>query len=412
MQRCPYIYLDISRLIARAGSVVPTGIDRIEFEYADYLLRHGAGRVTFVAISPLGTIVPLPFDRAENFIRMTEKVWQGQHALCRDVRGAARRMVQKAMFGGAFRPEAAQGYDKPVYLLLSHHHLNRPASIERFLQRQGACLVPMVHDLIPIEYPEYARPREPARHEARMNTVLALARGVIVPSQVVADSLTRYARHKRNGLPIRVVTHGVVEGAACTPAAGNPHPYFVCLGTIEPRKNHLLLLNLWRAMVECNGANNVPHLVLVGRRGWENENILDMIERCPALQGVVRECNGQSDPEVAALLLGARGLLFPSFAEGYGLPLSEALKLDVPAVCSDIPVFHEIAGKAATYVDPLDGMGWRRAIEDLMTGSIDDHRPGRKLATAKLFSWPRQVREGLSFIEDLYGSGELHERCP
>ncbi|MCW4590377.1 glycosyltransferase family 4 protein [Gluconacetobacter entanii] len=401
MPETSYLYLDISRLIARAGHVVPTGIDRVEFEYADYLLRHDARRVTFVAISPLGQIVLLPFAEAEQFIRLTEQVWRGQHDLCRDVRRAARLMVGRAMLRRGQTPKVAGTYRQAIYLLLSHHHLNRPGSIVRFLRQHAARFVPMVHDLIPIEFPEYARPREPARHEARMNTVLELARGVIVPSRVVEESLLRYARHKRTNLPIRVVPHGVLD-APPVPAGGVvcSHPYFVCLGTIEPRKNHLLLLNLWRDMVENAGDAPVPHLVLVGRRGWENENIVDMIERCPSLQGIVRECNSQSDPEVTALLRGARGLLFPSFSEGYGLPLSEALKLDVPCVCSDIEVFHEVAGKAATFIDPLDGPGWRNAIEGLMTGSIDAHRPGDRVASAALFPWPQQVRDGLAFLEE------------
>ncbi|PYD73743.1 glycosyltransferase family 4 protein [Novacetimonas hansenii] len=402
MHLSSYIYLDISRLIARAGFVVPTGIDRVEFEYADYLLRNAAQRLTFVAITPLGSIVILPFAEAEQFVRQTEKIWQGHHGLCRDIRRAARRMVQKAMLGRQITPVAARVCRKSVYLLLSHHHLNRPGSIMRFMRRHGAEFVPMVHDLIPIEYPEYARPREPARHEARMNTVLELARGVIVPSQAVADSLARYGLRRRADLPVRVVPHGVVKA---TPAAGDfsvpERAYFVCLGTIEPRKNHLLLLNMWRDMVENPGAAPVPQLVLVGRRGWENENILDMIERCPALQGTVRECNSLSDPEVTTLLRGARGLLFPSFTEGYGLPLAEALTLDVACVCSDIPVFHEVAGDAATFVDPLDGPGWRGAITKLMVGEIAAHRPGARIASAALFTWPTQVGDGLAFLEEL-----------
>jgi hypothetical protein len=65
-------------------------------------------------------------------------------------------------------------------------------------------------------------------------------------------------------------------------------PYFVALGTIEPRKNHLLLLNLWRQFAPASGPA-APRLVVVGRRGWENENVLDMLERCSAIDGLVRE---------------------------------------------------------------------------------------------------------------------------
>ena len=91
----------------------------------------------------------------------------------------------------------------------------------------------------------------------------------------------------------------------------------MCLGTIEPRKNHLLLLHLWRELAEALG-DAAPKLLLIGRRGWENENILDLLERCPALQGKVMEYAGLPDAAVAGLLPGARALLFPPFAGGFG----------------------------------------------------------------------------------------------
>ena len=79
-----------------------------------------------------------------------------------------------------------------------------------------------------------------------------------------------------------------------------------------------------------------PRLLLCGRRGWENENVLDLLERCEALRGLVLELGTLPDSRVTELLAGARALLFPSFAEGYGLPVAEALALGVPVLCSDL----------------------------------------------------------------------------
>jgi glycosyltransferase involved in cell wall biosynthesis len=159
-------------------------------------------------------------------------------------------------------------------------------------------------------------------------------------------------------------------------------PYFVALGTIEPRKNHLLLLNIWRQFAAGMGAT-APRLVLVGRRGWENENVLDMLERCQAIDGLVRETGQLPDREVASLLRGARALLFPSFAEGFGLPLAEALALGVPAIASDLAALREVGGGAPDFIDPLDGATWRSTVLDYARSDS----PARRAQMARIAAW-------------------------
>jgi glycosyltransferase involved in cell wall biosynthesis len=126
-----------------------------------------------------------------------------------------------------------------------------------------------------------------------------------------------------------------------------------------------------------------PHLVVIGRRGWENENVIDMIERCRALTGIVEERNVMADDDVRTLLLGARALLLPSFAEGFGLPLAEALALGVPAICSDVVALREVGGDVPEFLDPLDGPAWMAAILDY----AQPHSPRRAAQVARLPGW-------------------------
>ncbi|MCX7221123.1 MAG: glycosyltransferase, partial [Burkholderiales bacterium] len=138
-------------------------------------------------------------------------------------------------------------------------------------------------------------------------------------------------------------------------------PYFLVLGTIEPRKNHSLLLLLWRQLIERFGAY-APRLVVIGQRRENCENIIDLLERCETLKGFVFEYSACSDTELATWLQHARALLFPSFAEGDGMSLVEALSLGVPVIASDLLAFREIAGDIPEYVDPLDGKRWSELV--------------------------------------------------
>jgi glycosyltransferase involved in cell wall biosynthesis len=125
----------------------------------------------------------------------------------------------------------------------------------------------------------------------------------------------------------------------------------------------LLLLNLWRQLADELG-DAAPRLVLIGQRGWETENAVDMLERCPALRGIVFERTNVPDAEAARLVKGAQALLLPSFAEGFGFPLVEALALEVPVLCSNLAALRENGGDVPEYLDPLDGAGWRSAVID------------------------------------------------
>ena len=198
-----------------------------------------------------------------------------------------------------------------------------------------------------------------------MTTILDHATAVIANSADTARDFLAFAEESgRPAPPVIAAPLGVETGfdraAAPLQAA---KPYFLMLGTIEPRKNHLTLLHVWRRLAERLGAAT-PTLVLVGRRGWENEMVLDLLERAPAIRAHAVEVNDLPDEALSALMRGARALLFPSFSEGFGLPLAEALGVGAPAIASDLAVFREVAGDTADYLDPLDGPGWERAILD------------------------------------------------
>jgi glycosyltransferase involved in cell wall biosynthesis len=210
-----------------------------------------------------------------------------------------------------------------------------------------------------------------------------LADVIVANSQDTANLFLRHFAKERDLDSVVVARLGVgIPAHKAGPAAAGDRPYFVMVGTIEPRKNHLLLLNLWRALRAELGPDT-PRLIIIGGRGWENENTIDMLERSPALRGVVEERGRVSDDEMARLLAGARALLMPSFAEGFGLPLAEALSIGVPAICSDLPALREVGGDVPEFIDPIDGLGWRSAILDYAA----PESPRRAAQMERLTGW-------------------------
>lgn len=355
------VILDVSRLLSRAFHPAPTGIDRVEYVYARELLERIPDRLAFAAVHPAGGYYGrLSSAAVRQFLAFTAAKWR--NARSTDA-GEGKAAVIRHMF--ATRPRPVPRATGPrIYLQVSPHHLDDEAQVGAILRAEGAKLVTLVHDVIPLSHPEFARPQGADEHLKRVRTIDRYASGIIGNSQATIDALAPHMRRGLDGRAIRVAHFG----ADPADIFSNRHddvpdrPYFIYISTIEPRKNHLLLLNIWRRLVDRLG-DAAPVLVLVGRRGWENENVIDMLERGEALRGHVIEAGEVSDNRMQALVAQARAMLMPSFIEGFGMPVVEALTAGVPVICSDIIAHREVGGDAPDYLDPLDGLGWMRAIE-------------------------------------------------
>jgi glycosyltransferase involved in cell wall biosynthesis len=233
----------------------------------------------------------------------------------------------------------------------------------RAMHQRSVRAVFMIHDLIPLTHAEYCRPGVEADHRRRIHTALRHADGLIANSEDTHAAIREEARRASLSMPPCVVAPLAAGYRSIEPTRPPIQaPYFVMLGTIEPRKNHWFILHVWRRLVE-QLRDAAPKLVIIGRRGWECENVIDLLERSAPLGNAVIEESNCSDERLDAWLRHARALLFPSFVEGYGLPLVEALMLGVPVIASDLAVFHEIADDFPDYLDPLDGLGWLSRIQ-------------------------------------------------
>lgn len=338
------ILIDVTRLLGRfMKGRLPTGVDRVGLAY----VQHYGPRARAVVRLAGRSFV---FSKAESGRLF-------QWLLVPNGRLNVATLIARGLLLGWNKQRVAG-----CFLFNTGHSGLELVAYPSMLREQRVKPLFVVHDLIPITHPEYCRAGERERHIARMNNVLSLASGVIANSQATLNELASFADSTGQRMPPSVAAL-LAPGMPGISPGNRPMapPYFVILGTIEPRKNHWLLLHLWRGLVERLG-EEAPRLVVIGQRGWECENVVDMLERCERLKGFVIEKSGCPDAELVTYLCHAQALLFPSFAEGYGIPLVEALALGVPVIASDLAVFREVAGEIPEYIDPLDGKRWSELI--------------------------------------------------
>lgn len=381
------LLIDISRLMGRTGhGRLPTGVDRVCLAY----LSHFGPRAQAV-LQAWGWRRIMPYRESQELFRLLQE--NGPHFL-RDARLTLTRayLPPWPSQDGAGRISINPGHSRL-------DDLGMPPWMRRTRQRP----VYVVHDLIPLTNPEYCRAGERERHIARLEALLRTGAGIVTNSQATLDELQDFARGR--GLPLPPAVAAPLAPATLPDAAGTTpplaEPYFVMVGTIEPRKNHLLLLHLWRDLARRLG-QAAPRLVVIGQRGWECENVVDMLERCEALRGVVIERPGCSDAELARHLRHARALLFPSFAEGYGMPLVEALMVGTPVIASPLPAFREVAGDIPDYLDALDGPGWAEAVLDYAApGSARRAAQVQRMQGFRMPTWQRHFDVVESLLDQL-----------
>lgn len=367
------ILLDATRLISRSWTGRrSTGIDRVCYAYLDHF-RHRACAV----IQHRGVVRVLDRAQSEVFFDML--------------------LLPTANFRIAFArwlpPVLAKGEpgvvtDGLTYINVSHTEFDLPSHWD-WVARSGVRSVKFIHDLIPILHPEFSRPRAVKRHLGRVQQALRNADHLVTSSRTVEEDLRDFARSE--GIKVPPLTVAPLAGQLLPSRkprqASSTQPYFLCVGTIEPRKNHGLLLAVWRELVRRHG-KHAPKLILVGQKGPLTGALLDPLKKSRALRRHVELHDSCSDDELGALMAGCSALLLPSRAEGYGLPLVEGLQLGRPVLASDIAIFREVGQGIPRLLDPASESAWVNAIESLLSNpeALADGNASRK--SFRSSTWP------------------------
>lgn len=259
-----------------------------------------------------------------------------------------------------------------------------------------------VHDVIPLKHPEFCR-------ESGVRTMERIVRS-IDPSRDVAIVPSRHTRDDLLDLvPLPAERVRVVPWAADphlfhaqTPPATQesvrerhgipPGPYFLSVSTLEPRKNFAHLIRAFCRLQEEHPAEPAS-LVLVGSRGWLEDEIFRTAEAAPFRQRIV--ITGRvPDDELAALYSAATAFVYVSLYEGFGLPVLEAMQCGAPVVASKTTSVPEVCGTAGLLVDPTSQDEIVQALR-LVQSEPERARAMREasLERATRFSWQRAAEE-------------------
>jgi glycosyltransferase involved in cell wall biosynthesis len=292
-----------------------------------------------------------------------------------------------------------------IYLNVAQHAFEHHRFFRWLHHRPDVLPVFLIHDLLPLDFPEFFPPGYEHRFRRRVETMIARARAIITTSQQVAERI-RVEYLERGLAPVPIHTEALASPLEWAPtledadkALGNT-PYFLVVSTIEPRKNHALLIQVWRSLIQRGVAP--PKLVLVGRRGWESEQTFRELDLAPDLQQYLVQVPSLPPAHIRALMKSALAVLMPSFAEGYGIPVVEALSLGTPVICSDIPVFRDVSQDKALLLSPLDGLGWLQAIESMIDPTSQLRAEyAYRASEFKAPTWDSYFRNVLGFLGTL-----------
>lgn len=365
-----------------------TGIDRVELAYLKWLLdrsgpvfglvRTGLGFVLLDRVGASGILHratgQVPLGQADMLGMLTQRHLPQRLRAEADARRLSMARCLPLRLGGMLRQWLPMG---ATYVNVGHANLGG-RMLRAVKSVPDARAVVMIHDTIPLDHPQLCRNGVPAAFAETLVAVSAHADLVVHPAHVTKAVTDAHFAQAGRVPPGVVAPLGVEMAEPETGVLGRfKPPYFVALGTIEPRKNLDLLVRVWRDLQM--GSGPVPHLCVVGNRGWAAPGLFANLDQLVE-EGNVTVLHDLGDGAVVSLLQGAEALLFPSLAEGYGLPPIEAAALGVPVISVTLPVVVETLQDYPVYLDTTEVYAWVEAINQQMKHQrqrLDANRPIR-----------------------------------
>lgn len=277
-------------------------------------------------------------------------------------------------------------------------HADYPAYVAALTARHGLRVALLVYDIIPVRRPEFVDPAFSRDFASWLDGMLPICDRLLAISRSAAEEAMEHARTR--GIALRDTIHPIPIGTGFSAPSGDASTdlppsgsYVLFVSTLEPRKNHMLLLRVWRRLLAEMPEGAVPTLVFAGKRGPLSDEVTRLLDATRGLGGTVRLIDQPSDTDLAALYRGCLFTLFPSFYEGWGLPVSESLAFGKPCIAAATTSLPEAGGELARYFDPEDVPGATALIRAVLEDRAGLAEWTRRVATEfRPVSWQESAR--------------------
>ncbi len=246
-------------------------------------------------------------------------------------------------------------------------------ALARFKAQHGFKLVQMIHDLFPLDQSAWERAGFKKKFSRQFVGLVPLVDSWVVNSEFVRGELRRHLGKAAVGQPIERITLGWPRRPAAADTAAildrydvQAGHYFLQVGTLEPRKNHIAVARAVERLRQRHGALPAT-CVFAGVKGWRTRPLMRELETTQFAGGAIRWLGEVEDSDLAALYQGALFTVYPSLTEGWGLPVQESLAFGVPCIASKAGAIPEVGRDLAVYVDPTDDAQVSAAIDRYLT---------------------------------------------
>jgi glycosyltransferase involved in cell wall biosynthesis len=283
--------------------------------------------------------------------------------------------------------DQADGRDAFINLGDFWWYKDQTRALGRFKAQHGFKLVQMIHDLFPLGQSAWEPAGFKKKFVEQFTGIVPLVDRWLVNSEFVRKELRRHLGEQTPLRPIDQISMGWPKppdtgaGTEILERLGlQPGRFFLQVGTLEPRKNHISVVRAVEQLRSKHGAA-MPTCVLAGIKGWHCEPLMHELEKTRFAGGVIRWLDGVDDATLAALYRGALFTVYPSLAEGWGLPVQESLAYGVPCITSKAGAIPEVGRDLAVYVDPTDDAEVGNAIDRYLTDNEALAAARSKIAT-------------------------------